>query len=69
MKDIQARPERLSAQIPGCEFIRDLETMADKQELFARLAEHFAFLTEDLERALSDHRHDDGKPSKEHGLI
>ena len=69
MKDIQAHLERLRVQIPECELIRDLATTPEKQELFARLADHLKVLAAELERAFSDHRHDDGKPSKEDGLL
>jgi hypothetical protein len=54
MKDVRAHLEKLHAQIAECEMIRDLATDPKKRELFAKLAEHFSVLADEVEKALVD---------------
>jgi hypothetical protein len=52
MKDMQAHLEKLRTQIAECEMIRDLATERRKQELFARLAEHFRVLADEIQKTI-----------------
>ncbi|MGY8685926.1 hypothetical protein Q2941_50810 [Bradyrhizobium sp. UFLA05-153] len=52
MKDMQAHLEMLRTQIAECEMIRDLATDQKKRELFARLAEHFRVLANEIEKTI-----------------
>lgn len=54
MQDMQAQLEKLRVQIVECEMIRDLATQPKKRELFAKLAEHYAVLAAEVERAMVD---------------
>ena len=49
MEDIKAHLEKLKTQIAECEMIRDLATSRVKRETFAKMAEHFKVLAEQLE--------------------
>jgi hypothetical protein len=53
MKDLQAHLERLRLQTAECEMIRDLATDMAKREMFAKLAEHFKLLADELEKEIT----------------
>jgi hypothetical protein len=53
MKDMLASIEKLRADAADAALIRDLATDTNKRELFARLADHFATLAAEVERALA----------------
>jgi flagellar motility protein MotE (MotC chaperone) len=49
VKDMQTHLEKLRTQAAECELIRDLATDKVKREMFAKLAEHFRVLGDELE--------------------
>ena len=53
MKDMQASLERLRADAAEAALIRDLATDSRKRELFTKLADHFATLAAEVERAIA----------------
>jgi hypothetical protein len=53
MKDMQEHLERLRVQVAECEMIRDLATDKAKREMFAKLAEHFKLLADELEKEIA----------------
>jgi hypothetical protein len=53
MKDMQEHLERLRVQTAECEMIRDLATDKAKREMFAKLAEHFKLLADELEKEIA----------------
>jgi hypothetical protein len=55
MKDMQASLEKLRTDAAEAALIRDLTTDRRKREVFTRLADHFATLAADVERAISTH--------------
>ena len=56
MKDMLAQLEKLRTDAAECALIRDLATDLKKRELFAKLAEHFAVLAAEVERAIAEQR-------------
>jgi len=52
---MQASLERLRTDAAEAALIRDLATDSRKRELFARLADHFATLVAEVERAIATH--------------
>ena len=52
MRDMQAHLEKLRTETAECEMIARLATDRAKQELFAKLAEHYKVLASELERAI-----------------
>lgn len=52
MKDMQTHLEKLRVQTAECEMIRDLATDKAKQDMFAKLAEHFKLLADELEKEI-----------------
>jgi hypothetical protein len=54
MKDMLTQLEKLRTDAAECALIRDLATDPKKRELFARLAEHFAVLAVEVERAIAE---------------
>lgn len=56
MRAMHPHIEKLRIQISECEMIRDLATEPKRRELFARLAEHFKVLAEEIEKATGDER-------------
>jgi len=53
MKDMQAHLEKLRTQAAECEILRDSATDKTKQELFAKMAQHFKVLAAEVERAMN----------------
>jgi hypothetical protein len=53
MRDMQVHQEKPQTQIAECEMIRDLATDRAKQEMFAKLAEHFKVLAGELQREIA----------------
>jgi hypothetical protein len=53
MKDLQEQLEKLRTGAAECKSVRDLSTDLQKQELFARLAEHLDFLASEIERVIA----------------
>jgi len=53
MKDYQASLEKLRKDAAEAALIRDLTTDPMKRELFTRLADHFAGLADEVERAIA----------------
>ncbi|ACE99643.1 hypothetical protein IP86_17400 [Rhodopseudomonas sp. AAP120] len=53
MKDILASLEKLRADAAEAALIRNLATDIHKRELFTRLADHFAALAAEVERAFA----------------
>ena len=53
MNDLQTRLEALRSDAAECKLISDLATDLQKQELFARLAEHLSVLASEVERAIA----------------
>lgn len=53
MQDFQKRMEKLRADAADCKLIGDFATDLEKQELFARLAEHLNALASEVERAIA----------------
>lgn len=54
MQDMKAQLEKLRVQIAECEMIRDLATAQRKRDLFAKLAEHYKLLANEIEKAISE---------------
>jgi hypothetical protein len=54
MKDMQAHLEKLRRDAAECKLISDLATDKAKRELFEKLAEHYAVLASEVEKAISD---------------
>ena len=55
MRDMQASLEKLRTDAAEAALIRDLATDRRKRELFTKLADHFATLAAEVERAISTH--------------
>jgi hypothetical protein len=53
MKGLREQLEKLRAGAAECKAISDLATDLEKQELFARLAEHLGFLASEVERTIA----------------
>ena len=53
MEDMQAQFERLLNQASECAKIASKATDKAKQELFARLAQHFSVLASEVEKAIT----------------
>jgi hypothetical protein len=53
MNDLQTRLEALRSDAAECKLISDLATDLQKQELFARLAEHLSVLASEVEQAIA----------------
>ena len=53
MKDMQRQLERLRDDAAECAVIAGLAETKEKQELFARLAEHLNMLADEVEQAIS----------------
>jgi hypothetical protein len=53
MKDMRASLEKLRTDAAEAALIRDLTTDRRKREVFTRLADHFAILAAEVERAIS----------------
>jgi hypothetical protein len=53
MKDMRASLEKLRTDAAEAALIRDLTTDRRKREVFNRLADHFATLAAEVERAIS----------------
>jgi len=53
MKDMQRRLERFRDDAAECAVIAGLAETKEKQELFARLAEHLNMLADQVEQAIS----------------
>jgi hypothetical protein len=53
MKDMQRQLERLRDDAAECAVIAGLAETKEKQELFARLAEHLNMLADQVEQAIS----------------
>jgi hypothetical protein len=53
MKDVQAQLDSLLEQASECARIASKATDAAKQELFARLAQHFTVLASEVEKAIA----------------
>jgi hypothetical protein len=53
MKEMQACLEKLRTDAAEAALIRDLATDKRKRELFTRLADHFATLAAEVERAIA----------------
>jgi hypothetical protein len=53
MKDMQAQLDSLREQASECARIASKATDAAKQELFARLAQHFTVLASEVEKAIA----------------
>jgi len=56
MKDMQASLEKLRTDAAEAALIRDLTTDRWMQEMYTRLAEHFATLAAEVERAITAHQ-------------
>lgn len=54
MKDMQAQLDKLRQQATECSGIAAKATDAAKQELFARLAQHFTVLASEVEKAIAE---------------
>jgi hypothetical protein len=54
MQDMRAHLEKLRVQVAECKMIRDLAMDKRKQELFAKLAEHYKVLASEVERAIKE---------------
>jgi hypothetical protein len=54
MKDMQVQLDSLLAQAAECARIAAQATDAGKQELFARLAQHFSVLASEVEKAIAN---------------
>jgi hypothetical protein len=54
MKDMIASLDKLRADAAEAALIRDLSTDRNKRELFTKLAEHYAILVSEVERAIAD---------------
>jgi hypothetical protein len=52
MKDMLAHLEKLRKEVAECEMIAKLATNYGKRELFARLANDYRVLTDEVERAI-----------------
>jgi hypothetical protein len=52
MKDMQAQLEKLRTEAAECELIASLAIDKAKQELFTKLAQHYAVLALEVERAI-----------------
>ena len=52
MRDMQLHLEKLRTETAECEMIARLATDRAKQDLFAKLAEHYKVLASELERAI-----------------
>jgi hypothetical protein len=52
MTDMQAHLEKLRSKTAECEMIAMLATDKAKQELFAKLVEHYKVLASEVERAI-----------------
>ena len=59
MRDLRASLEKLRTDAAEAALIRDLATDRRKREVFTRLADHFAILAAELERAISAHATDE----------
>jgi hypothetical protein len=59
MKDMRASLEKLRADAAEAALIRDLATDRQKRELFTRLADHFAALAAEVERAIAQRSADE----------
>jgi hypothetical protein len=55
MDRLQARSEKLRAQIAECEASRDSATDEQQRKLFSRLAVHYKVLAVELERVIDGH--------------
>ena len=55
MRDMQPSLEKLRTDAAEAALIRDLATDRHKRELFTKLADHFATLAAEVERAISTH--------------
>ena len=55
MKEMRASLEKLRTDAAEAALIRDLATDSHKRELFTKLADHFATLASDVERAIAAH--------------
>jgi len=53
MKDMLASLEKLRTDAAEAALIRDLATESHKRELFTRLADHYATLAAEVERAMA----------------
>lgn len=53
MRDMQAKLDSLLEQASECAKIASEATDAAKQELFARLAQHFTVLASEVEKAIA----------------
>jgi hypothetical protein len=54
MKDMTASLEKLRADAAEAALIRDLATDIQKRELFTKLADHYAALAAEVERAIAN---------------
>jgi hypothetical protein len=52
MQDMKVHLEKLRADAAECALIRDLATDPEKRELFTKLADHFAMLAVEVEKAI-----------------
>ena len=52
MKDMLAHLEKLREETAECEIIAKLPTDTRKRELFARLADHYRVLADEIERVV-----------------
>jgi hypothetical protein len=68
MKDYRKHLEKLGADAAECALIGDLATNPEKQELFARLAEHLRRLASELEHAISS-EHEEAQDSPGSGPL
>jgi len=62
MKDMQAQLEKLRVEAANCQMISGLATDKEKRELFARLAEHYKVLAEEVERAIKQRKRTNPTP-------
>jgi predicted nuclease of restriction endonuclease-like RecB superfamily len=53
MKDLREQLEQLRTGAFECQLISDLAADLEKQELFARLAEHLSILASEVEQAIA----------------
>jgi hypothetical protein len=58
MRDMQAQLDNLLEQAADCARIASKATDAAKQELFARLAQHFTVLASEVEKAIAKMAHE-----------